>query len=170
MFSVPLYFQVTEEASNTTAGSRLVPAFIGNTFGSLIAGFSIKKTGRYKKLIFAASTIACAAYITIILRWHGNISDWESLEIFPGGFGSGVAGTAAFIALTSSMSHETVAIATSGYFLFGSLGTVLGVSISSSIQRGALKMILQNRLPFSGGENQQVCEMVSRCCGTKLTS
>ena len=80
-----------------------------------------------------------------------------------------MAGTAAFIALTSSMSHETIAVATSGYFLFGSLGTVLGVSISSCIQRAALKTILQNRLPFSGGENQQVCVIEFICYKNNLT-
>lgn len=157
MFSVPLYFQVADGASNTKAGSQLVPAFVGNTLGALLTGFYIKKTGRYKKAILIASLLACSAYITVILRWHGKNSAWEALEIAPGGFGSGVAGTAAFIALTSHMAQENMAVATSGFFLFSSLGTVLGVSLSSSIQRKALKSLLLRRLPFSNEENLKVC-------------
>ncbi|KAF8867335.1 MFS general substrate transporter [Acephala macrosclerotiorum] len=153
MFSVPLYWQVTSGASNTAAGSRLVPAFVGNTFGSLLTGWYIKRTGRYKVLILLASVSACTAYITIILRWHGATYAWEALEIAPGGFGSGVATTSTFIALTAAMSHENMAVATSGFYLASNLGTVLGVSISSSIQRGVLKILLQRRLPFTDGHN-----------------
>ena len=133
MFSVPLYFQVTTEASNTTAGAHLVPAFVGNTFGSLLAGFYISRTGRYKKLVLLASVSACTAYITIIMRWHGNIHGWEALEIAPGGFASGVTTTSTFIALTADMPHENVAIVTSGFYLSSNLGTVLGVSIGKLI-------------------------------------
>jgi hypothetical protein len=35
-FSIPLYFQVTKGASNTEAGSYLVPAVVGNTIGGLV--------------------------------------------------------------------------------------------------------------------------------------
>jgi MFS family permease len=157
MFSVPLYFQVTSGASNTAAGFHLIPAFVGNTFGSLMAGYYIKKTGGYKKLTLLASLIACTAYITIILRWHGSIHDWEALEILPGGFGSGVTTTSTFIALTSDMSHENMAVVTSGFYLSSSLGTVMGISIGSSIQRGVLKILLQKRLPFSAGDNLKAC-------------
>lgn len=130
MFSVPLYFQAVSGASNTKAGAHLVPAFVGNTFGSLLTGFYIARTGGYKKLTLLASLSACTAYITIILRWHGSIYSWEALEIFPGRFGSGVTTTATFIALTAEMPHENAAIATSGLYLSSNLRTVLGVRIS----------------------------------------
>jgi hypothetical protein len=100
MFSVPLYFQVTG-ASNSAAGARLIPAFVGNTLGSLLAGYYIEKTDRYKKTIIAASLSACTTYVTIILRWSDKIYGWEALEIAPGGFGSGMTTTTTFIALTA---------------------------------------------------------------------
>jgi MFS family permease len=147
MFSVPLYFQVVSNASDTVAGSRLVPAFVGNTFGSLGAGFFIKKTGRYKKLTILSSLIGTGTYLTIILRWHGPISIWETLEIFPGGFAAGVALASTFIVLTAKMPHEAVAVATGGLYLASNLGVVLGLSISSGLQRGVLKYLLKERLP-----------------------
>lgn len=43
MFAVPLYFQVTERASNTVAGARLTPAVVGNAFGGILAGLIVKR-------------------------------------------------------------------------------------------------------------------------------
>lgn len=43
MFSVPLYFQVTQKMSNTAAGAHLMPAVIGNAIGGIISGYFIRK-------------------------------------------------------------------------------------------------------------------------------
>jgi formate/nitrite transporter FocA (FNT family) len=43
MFGIPIYFQVTQDASVASAGSRLIPAIIGNAVGGLLAGFTIKR-------------------------------------------------------------------------------------------------------------------------------
>lgn len=43
MFSVPLYFQITQRASNTVSGAHLVPAVFGNALGGLISGSIIKR-------------------------------------------------------------------------------------------------------------------------------
>lgn len=43
LFAVPMYFQITENASNSSAGLHLIPAVLGNTIGGLIAGYLISK-------------------------------------------------------------------------------------------------------------------------------
>jgi hypothetical protein len=43
MFSVPIYFQITQNASNTVAGAHLFPAVVGNAFGGLISGYAINR-------------------------------------------------------------------------------------------------------------------------------
>lgn len=43
MYSVPLYFQVTQRSSSTIAGAHLFPAVVGNTIGALAVGYLIKK-------------------------------------------------------------------------------------------------------------------------------
>ncbi|EDO01861.1 hypothetical protein SS1G_04336 [Sclerotinia sclerotiorum 1980 UF-70] len=45
MYSVPLYFRVTQGSSNTTAGLHLFPAVFGNTTGGLLAGWLISRIG-----------------------------------------------------------------------------------------------------------------------------
>lgn len=43
MYCVPLYFQVTQNASAKAAGAYLIPAFVGNLAGALTAGIVIKR-------------------------------------------------------------------------------------------------------------------------------
>lgn len=43
MFSVPLYYQVTQGLSSTDSGARLLPAVIGNAVGGIVAGIIIKR-------------------------------------------------------------------------------------------------------------------------------
>lgn len=43
MFCVPLYFQVTENVSNTVAGAHLIPSVVGNAFGTILTGTLIKR-------------------------------------------------------------------------------------------------------------------------------
>jgi hypothetical protein len=43
MFSVPLYFQVMQRASNGVAGAYLFPAVVGNAVGAIVAAIVIKR-------------------------------------------------------------------------------------------------------------------------------
>ena len=43
MYTVPSYFQVTQNVSITNAGIHLVPAVFGNAIGGLISGVFIKR-------------------------------------------------------------------------------------------------------------------------------
>jgi MFS family permease len=145
MFSIPLYFQVTSGASNAAAGSHLVPAVVGNAIGGLLSGVLIKRTGRYKFLLFFAALSACFCYGLIILTWHGDTSPLASLGIFPGGFGTSMAGSTTFIALMAYIPHKDAAVATGGLYLSQNIGMILGLSVSSSIQRGELRSLLDQR-------------------------
>jgi formate/nitrite transporter FocA (FNT family) len=43
MYTVPIYFQVTQRVSSTIAGAHLFPAVIGNTIGGIAAGIIINR-------------------------------------------------------------------------------------------------------------------------------
>lgn len=44
MYSVPIYFQVTQRVSSTVAGAHLFPAVIGNTIGGIVSGAVIQRS------------------------------------------------------------------------------------------------------------------------------
>ncbi|KAJ5358363.1 uncharacterized protein N7496_010776 [Penicillium cataractarum] len=152
LFSIPLYFQVTQRASVTVAGGHLVPAVIGNTLGGLLAGGFIRRTGHYKVLLVVASLVASVSYVLLYLRWNGHTGFWESLDIIPGGLGTGIAGAAAFVAMTASLPAEEVAMATSIYMLLVSFAMTAGVTISNSVLGLEFQRQLRSNLHGPGSE------------------
>jgi MFS family permease len=154
MFSVPLYFRVTKNISNAEAGSHLLPAVLSNTFGSLLAGFVIQRTGRHKLLTILASTCASVSYALLIIRWTGNTSWLESLEIMPSGFGMGLAFSATFVALQSSVKREEIAISTGGLYTASAIGMVVGIAASSTVQLGSLRAVLEVNLRNISGAKE----------------
>jgi hypothetical protein len=152
MFSVPLYFRVTTNISNAEAGSHLLPAVLSNTFGSLLAGIVIQRTGRYKMLTLLATSCASISYGLLIIRWNGDTSWLESLEIMPSGFGTGLAFSATFIALQASVKRDEIAISTGGLYTASAIGMVVGIAASSTVQLGTLRAALEASLGgLSGG-------------------
>jgi predicted MFS family arabinose efflux permease len=155
LFSVPLYFQVTQRASTTAAGGHLVPAVVGNTLGSLVAGIFIRRTGHYKILLIAAGLVASVSYILLFLRWEGNTGFWESLYILPGGIGTGIASASAFVAMTALLPPEEVAMATAGYMLLVGFSMTAGVTTSNSVLGMGFQRELRKNLQGPGSE--KVC-------------
>ncbi|PWY69015.1 efflux pump antibiotic resistance protein [Aspergillus sclerotioniger CBS 115572] len=152
MFSVPLYFQVTSQASATVAGGHLVPAVIGNTLGGLIAGAFIRRTGHFKVLLILAGLIASVAYLLMFLRWSGHTGFWESLYIIPGGLGTGFASAAAFVSMTAFLLPQEVAMATGGYFLLFSFAMTAGVTVTNSVLGTVFKRQMEQHLTGPGAK------------------
>lgn len=150
MFAVPLYFQVTANASSTIAGAHLFPAVFGNAIGGLISGAVIKRTGRYKALTLGATGVASLAYLLLILRWHGNTNWLESLYIFPGGFGTGIASSTLFISIQAALDPSFTAIAASTLYLASSIGMLGGMAGVSAVLQQSLRINLDGRLTHIG--------------------
>ncbi|KAI9650714.1 hypothetical protein NHQ30_000737 [Ciborinia camelliae] len=139
MYSVPLYFRVTQGSSNTTAGLHISPAVFGNTTGGLIAGWLITRTGRYKYLLTLSTLSSIFSYTILLTTWHSNhLSLVSSLSIFPGGFGLGITAACTFIALTVSVQKKEMAMATAGMYLMSSIGLVVGIALCAGVQNSAL--------------------------------
>ncbi|KAF7542386.1 hypothetical protein G7Z17_g11613 [Cylindrodendrum hubeiense] len=146
MFAVPLYFQVTERASNTVAGAHLFPAVVGNAVGGIVGGVWIKKTGRYKKLMIFATITSFFSYLLIFFRWHGHTNIWESLYIIPAGFGSGLVQSAVFISVQASLSPSHKVAATYWIFLTIQVGMIMGLACVSAVVTETMKWRLSTLL------------------------
>ncbi|KAK5659228.1 hypothetical protein OQA88_1319 [Cercophora sp. LCS_1] len=159
MFSVPLYFQVTNRLSNTASGLHLVPAVVGNAIGGLLAGLAIKKTGRYKALTIFSVTCSSFCYLLLMFRWHGNTNWFESLYIIPGGFGTGMAQSALFISVQVVIPPAHLAPAISFMYLSTTVWLTIGLPISNAAMQGALRKGLTARLlglGLGGAEVQEI--------------
>ncbi|KAH6622024.1 major facilitator superfamily domain-containing protein [Boeremia exigua] len=162
MFAVPLYFQVTAKASSTVAGAHLFPAVFGNAIGGLISGAIIKRTGRYKALTLVATGVASLAYMLLILRWHGNTNWLESLYIFPGGFGTGIASSTLFISIQAALDPSLAAIAASTLYLASSIGMLGGMAGVSAVLQQSLRINLNERLTHLGIMDQKKWKIIEK--------
>lgn len=154
MFSVPLYFQVTQRASTTAAGMHLIPAVVGNTLGGLLAGIFIRRTGQFKVLLVIAGLVAGISYLLLYLRWDGHSGFWESLFILPGGIGTGIASASSFIAMSAMIPAEEIAMATAGYMLIVGFSMTAGVTTSNSVL--GMEFQRQLRLNLHGPGSEKV--------------
>ncbi|KAF7872240.1 hypothetical protein EAF04_003164 [Stromatinia cepivora] len=157
MMLVPIYFQITDHATFTTAGAHLMPSVIGNAIGGLLTGYIIHKTGTYKPILVLGALSSTIAYTLLLLRWHGHTSFLESLYIIPGGFGNGIALSATFIGLTAGVEQGELAIASSGLFLSANVGTVVGLSVAGSVMQDGLERRLRVALEGWDG-NEAIIE------------
>ncbi|KAJ4217459.1 hypothetical protein NW759_008765 [Fusarium solani] len=162
MYTVPIYFQVTQRVSSTIAGAHLFPAVIGNTIGGIAAGIIINRTGRYKALLVFAAISSITGYTLMLLRWHGHTSWAESLYVFPGGLGNGIAFSAGFISLQSSIDPKDKAAAAAGLFMTTTLGTIIGMAGTSAIIQGYLRYSVQLDLTRLGMSQAEISEIIRK--------
>ncbi|KAK3989764.1 major facilitator superfamily domain-containing protein [Cladorrhinum sp. PSN332] len=160
MFSVPLYFRITQGATNTASGAHLVPAVFGNAIGGILSGVIIKRSGRYKALIVLAVTCSSVSYLLLMLRWHGNTNIWESLYIFPSGFGTGVAQSAVFISLQAVVDPAHMAPAVSFMYLSSTIALTMGLSVSSAVEGVTLRWMLGHKLAGLGLGAEEIQKIV----------
>ncbi|MCJ1330870.1 hypothetical protein MMC10_007557 [Thelotrema lepadinum] len=146
MYGIPLHFQIVNGASSLDAGTRLVPAVVGNAIGGLLCGFMIHRSGKYEALTLSGLAFACLGYILIIFRWRQHVGWAETLYIFPGGFGMGVVISTTFIALTAGVAPLDFAVAGAGLYQAHGIGAALGSCVTMSVLQAALRPILAKSL------------------------
>ncbi|KAH7029823.1 major facilitator superfamily domain-containing protein [Microdochium trichocladiopsis] len=160
LFSVPLYFQVTQRVSNKVAGAYLIPAVVGNAIGALVAGIVIKRTGRYRQVLILATAVSSVSYLLMLLRWHGQTNVWESLYIFPGGLGTGMVQTATFVAIQATIDPAHKAAAMSGIFLVVTVGVIMGMAGVSAVTLQTMAGRLAALLRLRGIDEVAVSKIV----------
>lgn len=159
MFLIPLYFEVTHNASPGEAGAYMVPAVLGNTIGGIVTAGYLKRYGRTKYPIILSTIFSGLCYASILVLWNeGGTPVWKSFLIFPGGFAIGLAHSALFVALAAGVGEENMAIAGSGQYLCGTVGSVAGVCAASAVFKSGLNSALWREFENSHIPNSsEVC-------------
>ncbi|KAI5780320.1 putative MFS multidrug transporter [Peziza echinospora] len=166
LFHIPLYYQAAMGTTAAVAGQRLIPAIIGGVVGSLAGGIYMQKTGNYYWLTFwsyfilFAGSAVMATFMGISATWlSADLRVWIlNTAIMCMGFGNGIGVTSTLIALISNASSAEQAVVTAISYLFRSLGSVLGLSVSAGlIQRG-----LRRRLVAELGSGKAAEKIIQR--------
>lgn len=185
---MPLYFQAVQGYSALKAGLLLLPSVIAGVSGSLFGGRWMQYFGRYYWLTVCAYSNLVLGLILILLCSGGIIKSDIGMCIGMAicGFSNGIGVTSSLIALSksrtlcpdpvgihcyvkngadtgivSNASREDQGIATACSYLFRSLGSTAGVSLSTSIANQTLRMSLQKHLG-SGKDADKIIQGVRR--------
>ncbi|KAL4804803.1 major facilitator superfamily-domain-containing protein [Aspergillus unguis] len=158
LFYLPLYFQAMDGVSATGAGLRLLPCIFFGVSGSLFAGFMMKWTGKYYWLTvagYASLTLGLA----IIFLFSGVVAD-SLIPIIIGtvfsSFGNGIGVTTTLISLISNSTPEDQAVVTACSYLFRSLGSVIGLSLTSTV----VQQVLRDRLRWALRDSKDIDRIV----------
>ncbi|KAJ3780548.1 member of the major facilitator superfamily [Lentinula aff. detonsa] len=159
LFHVSLYLQAVKGFSPSRVGFWLVPGIIGGVTGSLGSGLIMKATGKYYWLTVLEYILLVAGSFTIVLSAGIAMNSVIviSFGLVVSGLGNGGGITTSLISLISNAGQKDQAIATAVSYLFRSLGSVVGLSIGSTILQDVLRSILRQRLT-----GQDITQIVRR--------
>ena len=168
-FYIPLFFQ-TRGTSVSRTGLLLLPQALGAALGGFLTGYILRVTGHYTYmkpilLIICLSGAGCFSVITF------NSPNWiPEIFLFLNGFGFGGFLTILLISLLSALPYSMQAVATSVMYAFRTVGSTLGISLSSMIFRAILQQELNDepidgvpskvRLPRGGCKKQGMTDTV----------
>ena len=158
LYFLPLFYQATEGRSATGASLLLIPGIILGVSGSLFGGYLIKRTGKYYWInLVGYSLLSVGAALVFLLSGPITVSTIGMvIGQMMGGFGAGIGITTCLIALISNAAPADQAVTTACSYLFRTLGTVVGISLTSTLVQNSLRGILRARL----SQNKDIEEIV----------
>jgi MFS family permease len=143
LFNIPLYFQATLLDTPTRSGTRLIVPFLCNMAAAFITGNLITYTRRLSPtMVFGYTFIVLGSFfLTSMTR---TLPTWAySWLIATATVGQGCSFPTISIAILAVTHAQDMAVATSTLILFRSLGTVMGVAVSSLVSQNALLYYLE---------------------------
>jgi EmrB/QacA subfamily drug resistance transporter len=133
---VPLFLQTATGASPTQAGLLLVPAMVGITISTNIAGRSVERTGRYKRfpIVGLALMSASLAFLAVAAGDPSRLATGVGLVGF--GLGFGMVTQILIVAVQNTVERRDLGIAMATTSFFRGLGGATGAAILGAVFAG----------------------------------
>jgi predicted MFS family arabinose efflux permease len=144
---LPLYLQVTKNASPTESGLQLVPLMGGVLLTSIATGQLITRLGRYRVFPIVGTAVMVVAML-LLSRLGVATQMWVvSLDSLVLGLGLGMTMQVLVLAAQNSVDRRMMGVATSGSTLFRQIGGSIGVAVFGTIFANRLDVELAQQLP-----------------------
>jgi EmrB/QacA subfamily drug resistance transporter len=143
---LPLFFQVVKGASPTGSGLRLLPLMGGLIVLSVVSGWVISKTGRYRVFpIVGTGMIAVALYLlSTVTASTSTLVQSGYLALL--GVGLGCVMQVLLLITQNAVPYSELGVATSGATFFRSIGGTFGAAIFGAIFSNVLAGKLASQL------------------------
>ena len=153
-FNIPLYFQAVLLESATDSGLRLVVPSLATTITGVATGFIITYF-RTLKSPLVWGTVLLVIGTTALSFMRKGLPDWAYLLfLVPSSLGTGFMFPGTFMSVLAVSEQAEQAVVTSTLILWRSLGTVMGVALSSLVVQNALPIYLN--LKITGPDKEKV--------------
>ncbi|MDQ5933772.1 MAG: hypothetical protein QG574_1070 [Cyanobacteriota bacterium erpe_2018_sw_21hr_WHONDRS-SW48-000092_B_bin.40] len=145
MLLLAMILQQMVEMSGTASGLTLTPLMVIVALASIVGGFIVAKTKRYKLLCILS--LVLLALGTSLLAWHVQVGHLKIsallLDAAIGGIGLGLLLPVHTILIQNVAPPETMGVATSMTQFFRSLGGTIGTGLMSAVM---LSLVRQGTL------------------------
>ncbi|KAM5540180.1 hypothetical protein V8D89_006320, partial [Ganoderma adspersum] len=160
IFSVSLYLQAVQGARAGEVGLILLPTIFGGVAGSLGIGLIMQATGKYYVATVASFALMLFGTVVVALvtgPWKYTLAGL-SFGIIANNLGIGAGITSTLVALVANAGPEDQAVATAVSYLFRSLGSVVGLSVGTTLTNDVVRNTLRKRL--SGDDVEEIIRRV----------
>lgn len=138
LVTVPLYLQIVRGSTPTEAGLQLLPLTLGIAIGSVVAGRTISKTGRYRKFPIIGTSLLASSFLLASVVSPDTTYGYVAIITLLFGVGLGFVMQPTLIAAQNTVPKEDMGVATSTVTLYRQLGATLGTAIFLSILFGQI--------------------------------
>ncbi len=138
LVTVPLYLQIVKGATPTQAGLELLPLTLGIALGSVIAGRTISKTGRYRIFPIMGTSLLAVSFLLAATVNPDTVYLFIALVSLIFGAGLGFVMQPTLIAAQNTVPKNDMGVATSSVTLFRQIGATMGTAVFLSILFGQI--------------------------------
>jgi len=130
---VPLFLQTTTGATPTEAGLLLVPAMLGITASTALAGRVVSRTGRYKRFpVMGLALMATAlGLLAAVADEPSRLTTGIALVVFGAGFG--MVSQILLVAVQNTVDPRELGVATAVTGFFRALGGAVGAAVLGAV-------------------------------------
>ena len=135
---LPRWFQVVRHETATASGYLIFPMLIGLIGSSIVAGFLVSRTGKYRAIVLAG-LVAMATGITLMTQLRAD-TEYPALFLwmFIAGLGIGPTMSVFTIIVQNAVPFAKLGVATSNLTFFRQIGGSVGLAIAGTVFGQAL--------------------------------
>ena len=136
---LPQYLQIVHGSTPTEAGLQMIPLVLGIMAGSVIAGQTTARTGKYKIFPLVGTVFIVAAMLSLSVVVGADTSVWTLVPfMLLMGLGLGFNFQPVILAVQNAVSPREIGVATSSVTFFRQMGGTLGTAVFLSVLFSAL--------------------------------
>ncbi|HVI20214.1 MAG TPA: MDR family MFS transporter, partial [Gaiellales bacterium] len=131
---LPQYLQIVHGSSPTEAGLQMIPLVMGIMAGSIIAGQTVARTGKYKIFPLVGTVFIVVALVSLSFVVGADTSVWTLVPFMVlMGLGLGFNFQPVILAVQNAVSPREIGVATSSVTFFRQMGGTIGVAVFLSV-------------------------------------